>query len=165
MDGLKHHVISHYVEESISELRRKQTFPQSIEICVTMIVQDIFYEKNRWRESLILLPIRKSVVSEEFQMIGKYLKNTKLLMKQSQRNECWTWSNYGHTQTETNLQLTNQLVSAHDVQSTFGKMLAKGEPVETIDLKKHVPRSRRNWKYVNAQMEHTTLIVLVEKPT
>lgn len=26
MDGLKHHVISHYVEESISELRRNKHF-------------------------------------------------------------------------------------------------------------------------------------------
>ncbi len=47
MDGLKHHVISHYVEESISELSRKQTFPQSIEVCVDNDrAGHIFYEKN-----------------------------------------------------------------------------------------------------------------------
>ncbi|HBH6523982.1 TPA: toprim domain-containing protein, partial [Enterococcus faecium] len=50
MDGLKHHVISHYVEESISELRRKQTFPQSIEICVDNDrAGHIFYEKEQMK--------------------------------------------------------------------------------------------------------------------
>ncbi len=48
-DGrVKTSCISHYVGESISELSRKQTFPQSIEVCVDNDrAGHIFMKKNR----------------------------------------------------------------------------------------------------------------------
>ncbi|MBK4806549.1 hypothetical protein CU037_1302 [Enterococcus faecium] len=137
MDGLKHHVISHYVEESISELSRKQTFPQSIEVCVDNDrAGHIFYEKEQMKGIVDPFTNKKirceRGIPNDWQVPKEYKATYEAVAKEmSVEPEAIM----AIQKTETNLQLTNQLVSAHDVQSTFGKMLAKGEPVETIDLK------------------------------
>ncbi|WP_258770384.1 toprim domain-containing protein, partial [Enterococcus faecium] len=137
MDGLKHHVISHYVEESISELRRKQTFPQSIEICVDNDrAGHIFYEKEQMKGIVDPFTNKKirceRGIPNDWQVPKEYKATYEAVAKEMSVEPEAIMAIH---KTETNLQLTNQLVSAHDVQSTFGKMLAKGEPVETIDLK------------------------------
>ncbi|EME3488754.1 toprim domain-containing protein [Enterococcus faecium] len=137
MDGLKHHVISHYVEESISELSRKQTFPQSIEVCVDNDrAGHIFYEKEQMKGIVDPFTNKKirceRGIPNDWQVPKEYKATYEAVAKEMSVEPEAIMAIH---KTETNLQLTNQLVSAHDVQSTFGKMLAKGEPVETIDLK------------------------------
>ncbi|OTP20028.1 toprim domain-containing protein [Enterococcus mundtii] len=138
MEGLKHHVISHYVSEAITELSQKQEFPQSIEVCVDNDrAGHIFYEKEQLMgitDPFTNQKIRcKRGIPNDWQVPKAYKTIYERAAKEIKVDPEAIMAVH---KTENNLQLTNQLVSAHNVKATFGKRLAVNEQVETIDLKK-----------------------------
>lgn len=138
MEGLKHHVISHYVSEAITELSQKQEFPQSIEVCVDNDrAGHIFYEKEQLMgitDPFTNQKIRcKRGIPNDWQVPKAYKTIYERAAKEIKVDPEAIMAVH---KTENNLQLTNQLVSAHNVKATFGKRLAVNEQVEVIDLKK-----------------------------
>jgi hypothetical protein len=137
MEGLKHHVISHYVQESIAELSQKQTFPQSIDICVDNDrAGHIFYEKEQLMGIVDPFTNKKirceRGISNDWQVPKEYKATYEAVAKEMKVEPEAIMAIH---KTENNLHLTNHLVSSHDVKGVFGKKLALDEPIGTIDLK------------------------------
>lgn len=137
MEGLKHHVISHYVQESIAELSQKQTFPQSIEICVDNDrAGHIFYEKEQLMGIVDPFTNKKIRCERGIPNDWQVPKEYKTIYEQIGKElNVAPEAIMAIHKTENNLKQTNQLVSAHEVKATFGKKLSVNEQVETIDLK------------------------------
>uniref|UniRef100_UPI0021B0A110 toprim domain-containing protein n=1 Tax=Enterococcus faecium TaxID=1352 RepID=UPI0021B0A110 len=137
MEGLKHHVISHYFGEAVSELRKKQAFPQSIEICVDNDrAGHIFYEKEQLMGAVDPFTNQKvrceRGIANDWQVPREY----KVIYEEVAKEEKVTpEAIMAIHKTENNLQLTNQLVSAHKVNASFGQQLSVNDSIEVISLK------------------------------
>ncbi|HGF8084024.1 TPA: toprim domain-containing protein [Enterococcus faecium] len=137
MEGLKHHVISHYFGEAVSELRKKQAFPQSIEICVDNDrAGHIFYEKEQLMGAVDPFTNQKvrceRGIANDWQVPREY----KVIYEEVAKEEkVTTEAIMAIHKTENNLQLTNQLVSAHKVNASFGQQLSFNDSIEVISLK------------------------------
>ncbi|MEC3942318.1 toprim domain-containing protein [Enterococcus mundtii] len=138
MEGLKHNVISHYFGEAVSELSQKQEFPKSIEVCVDNDrAGHIFYEKEQMMGAVNPFTNERVRCERGIANDWQVPKDYREIYEEVAREEKVTAEAImAIHKTENNLEPTNQLVSAHNVKSAFGKKLAVNEQVETIDLKK-----------------------------
>nr|WP_311388673.1 toprim domain-containing protein [Enterococcus faecium] len=137
MEGLKHHVISHYFGEAVSELRKKQAFPQSIEICVDNDrAGHIFYEKEQLMGAVDPFTNQKvrceRGIANDWQVPKEYKDIYEEVAKEMKVEPEAIMAIH---KTENNLQLTNQLVSAHKVNASFGQQLSVNDSIEAINLK------------------------------
>ncbi|MCM6922782.1 toprim domain-containing protein, partial [Enterococcus faecium] len=137
MEGLKHHVISHYFGEAVSELRKKQAFPQSIEICVDNDrAGHIFYEKEQLMGAVDPFTNQKVHCERGIANDWQVPKEYKIIYEEVAKEEKVTpEAIMAIHKTENNLQLTNQLVSAHKVNASFGQRLSVNDSIEAINLK------------------------------
>ncbi|HAQ2789731.1 TPA: toprim domain-containing protein, partial [Enterococcus faecium] len=137
MEGLKHHVISHYFGEAVSELRKKQAFPQSIEICVDNDrAGHIFYEKEQLMGAVDPFTNQKVRCERGIANDWQVPKEYKVIYEEVAKEEKITpEAIMAIHKTENNLQLTNQLVSAHKVNASFGQQLSVNDSIEAINLK------------------------------
>lgn len=138
MEGLKHNVISHYFGEAVSELSQKQEFPKSIEVCVDNDrAGHIFYEKEQMMGAVNPFTNERVRCERGIANDWQVPKDYREIYEEVAREEkVAAEAIMAIHKTENNLEPTNQLVSAHNVKSAFGKKLAVNEQVETIDLKK-----------------------------
>ncbi|EPI05710.1 hypothetical protein D920_00009 [Enterococcus faecalis 13-SD-W-01] len=137
MEGLKHHVVSHYFGEAVSELREKQEFPQSIEICVDNDrAGHVFYEKEQLMGAIDPFTGQKVRCERGIANDWQVPKEYKTIYEEVAKEEkVIPEAIMAIHKTENNLQVTNQLVSAHKVNASFGKQLSVNEPIEPINLK------------------------------
>lgn len=138
MEGLKHNVISHYFGEAVSELSQKQEFPKSIEVCVDNDrAGHIFYEKEQMMGAVNPFTNERVRCERGIANDWQVPKDYREIYEEVAREEkVAAEAIMAIHKTENNLEPTNQLVSAHNVKSAFGKKLTVNEQVETIDLKK-----------------------------
>ncbi|EEV54305.1 TPA: toprim domain-containing protein, partial [Enterococcus faecium] len=137
MEGLKHHVISHYFGEAVSELRKKQAFPQSIEICVDNDrAGHIFYEKEQLMGAVDPFTNQKVRCERGIANDWQVPKEYKVIYEEvAKEMKVEPEAIMAIHKTENNLQLTNQLVSAHKVNASFGQQLSVNDSIEAINLK------------------------------
>lgn len=138
MEGLKHNVISHYFGEAVSELSQKQEFPKSIEVCVDNDrAGHIFYEKEQMMGAVNPFTNERVRCERGIANDWQVPKDYREIYEEVAREEkVAAEAIMAIHKTENNLEPTNQLVSAHNIKSAFGKKLTVNEQVETIDLKK-----------------------------
>lgn len=138
MEGLKHNVISHYFGEAVSELSQKQEFPKSIEVCVDNDrAGHIFYEKEQMTGAVNPFTNERVRCERGIANDWQVPKDYREIYEEVAREEkVAAEAIMAIHKTENNLEPTNQLVSAHNIKSAFGKKLTVNEQVETIDLKK-----------------------------